>query len=752
MGLNRPATATGTSGGGSATAGRTIVGIDLGTTNSLIAVCDERGPRVVPDIEGRALLPSVVRYRSGGAPIVGHEARAERLRFPAETIWSVKRLMGRALRDVGDDVREVPYAIVEGPRGMACVAPLGGPARPITPQEVSAEILRRLRAQAERALGGPVERAVVTVPAYFDDAQRQATRDAGRLAGLDVVRIVNEPTAAALAYGIGVRSRVAETIAVYDLGGGTFDVSILRVEPGVTDDGSGAADYGSGVADNRPGVADDRRDVADNRPGVAVNGPDVADDGSDVAAAPPSVSSFFQVIATAGDTRLGGDDLDAALADELARRWIAASPGIDTIDREALRSAAERAKIALSVEERTTVRLAAPDRTLRGGEARSGASRGGETDGEKACGDEARGGETRGGEVRGGGAHGGTDGEREGDALFECVIDRATLEALAAPIVERTLACCRRALSDARLEPAEIDRVVMVGGMTRMPSVRRAVAELFGRTPYTAIDPDQVVALGAAVQAAILAGVERGALLLDVLPLSLGIETVGGAVAKLVPRNASVPTRAREFFSTSVDGQTSVKIHVLQGERELVRDCRSLGEFHLRGIPPMPAGIPQIEVEFLVDANGILDVSAVERRSGRRAAIQVVPAFGLTREEVDRMERESVEHARADMQAHRVIDLVVNTQLDVKWIREAMERVRDRLEPDYASALDGRIADVERMIAAARADAAGVDANAFHAAKQALDEASMRVHEIAIVESLRGGDAAMGKPGRPTPE
>jgi Fe-S protein assembly chaperone HscA len=599
-----------------------IIGIDLGTTNSLVGFVDERSglPRVIPDAEGRALLPSIVGFTPEGL-IVGDAARRQLARRPADTVYSVKRLMGRGYEDVRDELPYLPFQVM--PANGTVKLRVGG--REVTPPEVSAVVLMALKERAERHFGEPVEKAVVTVPAYFNDAQRQATRDAGRIAGLDVVRIVNEPTAASLAYGL---HRLPEgVIAVYDLGGGTFDVSILRVKEGV-----------------------------------------------------------FEVLATNGDTHLGGDDFDRVLLlwllediqarhhGELARECTDLAGDPEVVQE--LRLAAEAAKIRLSAEERTTLTL--PLATF----------------------------------------------------TYHREITRAEVERLIEPLVAKTLGPCRRALGDAGLTAADIDQVVLVGGSTRVPLVRRRVQQLFGKPPHSQLNPDEVVALGAAVQAHILAGGITDMLLLDVTPLSLGIESLGGIVNVLIPRNTTIPTSARELFTTSVDGQTLVDLHVVQGERELVKDCRSLGRFELR-IDPMPAGMPKIEVTFLIDANGILQVQAREQRSGKAASIEVKPTYGLSESDVERMIEDSFTYAEADVETRMLIEARNEADTVLTHATRALRQGGDLVSAAERAAIEAALADL-------RVARAGVDRDRIHGATTAVNRATEHLAEVMMDAALKG--------------
>src|SRR5262245_11010445 len=600
-----------------------IIGIDLGTTNSLVAYVDERTglPRVIPDEQGRVLLPSIVSFTPEGI-LVGDAARRQLVRRPQSTVYSVKRLMGRGYDDVKDELKYLPFTV--RPADGIVKIDVGG--REVTPPEVSAVVLRSLRERADRHFGEPVQKAVVTVPAYFNDSQRQATRDAGRIAGLDVVRIVNEPTAASLAYGL--QRLAAGQIAVYDLGGGTFDISILRVKDGI-----------------------------------------------------------FEVLATNGDTHLGGDDFDRVIVlwllediqachhRELACRPVELSRDGEVMQE--LRLAAEAAKIRLSAEERTTLTVPFEDFTYR----------------------------------------------RE--------ITRADLERLLEPLVRKTLGPCRVALSDAGLAGPGIDEVVLVGGSTRVPLVRRRVQELFGKTPHSQLNPDEVVALGAAVQAHILAGGITDMLLLDVTPLSLGIETLGGIVNVMIPRNTTVPTSAREMFTTSVDGQTVVDMHVVQGERELAKDCRSLARFELRGVDPMPAGMPKIEVTFLIDANGILTTTAKELRTGKAASIEVKPTYGLSESDVERMIDESFEYAEADVEARLLIEVRNEAETVMTHVRRALKQAGALVAADERERIETALA----ALAVARD---GRDRDLIRERTTALNQATERLAQVMMDAALQG--------------
>jgi Fe-S protein assembly chaperone HscA len=616
-----------------------VVGIDLGTTNSLVAYMQGDKPVVIPGVDGSSLVPSVVALDpihegSNGRPTVtvGNSARKSLIETPERVIYSVKRLMGRGLDEVRSELKLFPFRLADDVEAGEVPRIQLGELR-FTPPEISAYVLRQLKRNAERFFGAPVTQAVITVPAYFNDAQRQATKDAGRMAGLDVLRLVNEPTAAALAYGLD-RANVG-TIAVYDFGGGTFDISILKLRDGI-----------------------------------------------------------FEVQSTNGDTHLGGDDIDNLLL-AIALDEIHAEHGVDLRAHpgavQALRKNAIDAKIRLSAESSASFDIELPN------------------------------------------------GDR-----YQREIPREVFEMLIEPVLERTAAPCKQAMTDAGITPEQIDEVVLVGGSTRIPAVRKLVDELFkltarGKKAHTELNPDEVVALGAAVQADILAGASKSTeelLLLDVTPLSLGIEALGGVVAKIIQRNSTIPASATEHFTTGVDGQTNVAIHVVQGERELAADCRSLARFDLRGIPPMMAGLPRIEVKFLIDADGILQVSAREQRSGKQAEIEVKPTYGLTDEQVESMILDSFDHAEEDFAKRLLIEARVDADSDLAKVDQARSNPAwQQLAGEELAAID---ATRDRLIQVN----AGEDAAAIRDARVALDQATRRLAELmmdaAVTDAIRG--------------
>ncbi|HWP44655.1 MAG TPA: Fe-S protein assembly chaperone HscA [Blastocatellia bacterium] len=595
-----------------------VVGIDLGTTNSLVAYMSEGGPQVIRDEQGSALVPSIVYYDAEQKRLlVGEEARERLITEPRKAIYSVKRFMGRGSADVQEDIALVPFQIAPASEHVIRFQ-MGD--RIFTPPELSAFILRDLKERASIFFGEEITQAVITVPAYFNDAQRQATKDAGHLAGLEVLRIVNEPTAASLAYGIDRREEAL--VAVYDLGGGTFDISILKLKEGI-----------------------------------------------------------FEVLSTNGDTHLGGDDIDNRLItlvlDDVQYRT-GQRLDHDPAAFQMIRKAAIGAKHELSDRDRAVIAIDL------------------------------------------GGPHG----------EYRREITRDEFERLIADLVERTLGPCRQALRDAGLDPEQIDEVVMVGGSTRIPLVRSRVEEIFKRRPHTELNPDEVVALGAAIQADILSGGRRDLLLLDVTPLSLGIETMGGVVAKIINRNSTIPASASEMFTTWVDNQTGIDIHVVQGERELVSDCRSLARFTLKGIAPQPAGLPRIEVKFLIDANGILTVSARDVRTGQEQSIEVKPSYGLTDEHIERMLLESMEFAEEDMRKRLVIEARTEAETVLRAAEKAMaERAEELIDEDER-------ARIRRAIDELRQATSSEDHRLIREKTKQLDEAAHHLAELIMDKAV----------------
>ncbi|MBN1780122.1 molecular chaperone DnaK [bacterium] len=609
-----------------------IIGIDLGTTNSCVAVLEGGEPVVIPNAEGQRTTPSMVAFAKNGERLVGAPAKRQAITNPENTIFSVKRFMGRQFDEVKNEIDEVPYKVVKGKNNVARIKIED---KEYSPPEISAMILQKMKQTAEDYLGQKVTEAVVTVPAYFNDSQRQATKEAGIIAGLDVKRIINEPTAASLAYGLDKNKN--EKIAVYDLGGGTFDISILELGDGV-----------------------------------------------------------FEVKSTNGDTHLGGDDFDQRIIDWLVDEFLKAE-GVDLskdpMALQRLKEAAEKAKIELSSTTQTEINL--PFITA-------------------------------------------TD---TGPKHMNMTLSRSKFEQLCDDLFRRTVEPCRVALKDAGLSASDINEVVMVGGMTRVPKVQEITKEIFGREPHRGVNPDEVVAVGAAIQGGVLGGDVKDVLLLDVTPLSLGIETLGGVFTRLIEKNTTIPTRKSEVFSTAADSQTSVEIHVLQGEREMAVHNKTIGRFHLDGIPPAPRGIPQIEVTFDIDANGILNVSAKDKATGKEQSIRIEASSGLTKEEIDKMVNDAKSHADEDKKRREEVDLKNSSDQLVYQTEKSMKEFGDKLAGDVKAKLE---AAVERVKEAQKGSNTDELRSATDALNQLWQETASQMYQQSGAQAQPGPDAAAG--------